>query len=405
MVARGRAAITGIAASTWLGTGIDPLFEAFAGGLYALRRHPASSNDAGDGRLLALRPASIDSPQLRRRARTDDRLAIQLVSALETDLLAAVSKLDEEQRARTSVVLGNPCGSVDAYRHFYAKGTREGPRSVNPADFPGTLPNYQSVQVSTAFGITGANATLGSGHTAGLEAIGYAANRLCSGKEDFSLAGGVETANPVNSGLVECGELLEGVSLPRPLHADRPGTVLGEGIGILYLERQSGQDPPGCGSSLGTVLGHASAGLCAAEADSDGLRRRSCEVLTRALAESGLDASDVDAVFPSANGTPRSDSLELEVLNEVFGPRLRTLPIYPAKAVFGECFAASGPLQCIAALYAINHSRVTASGDTRETLAKGETLYLPEHLERCEHALVYSIGMDGTVSALTIGSS
>ena len=97
--------------------------------------------------------------------------------------------------------------------------------------------------------------------------------------------------------------------------------------------------------------------------------------------------------------------MEVEVLKEVFGARLRALAIYPAKAIFGECFAASGPLQCIAALYAINHGRVTASGDTRQTLAKGETLYLPEHLERCERALVYSIGMDGTVSALTIGSS
>ena len=104
MEARGSAAIKGIAASTWLGIGVDPLLEAFAGGLYTLRRHPASSSDAGDGRLpvpLSLPPTSL-SRKLRRRAQTDDRLAIQLLSALETDLSETVSNLDEEQRNHAS---------------------------------------------------------------------------------------------------------------------------------------------------------------------------------------------------------------------------------------------------------------------------------------------------------------
>ena len=78
----------------------------------------------------------------------------------------------------------------------------------------------------------------------------------------------------------------------------------------------------------------------------------------------------------------------------------KTVQANPESANRRICVSALGSSEKRAGLL-----RVTASGDTRETLARGETLYLPEHLERCEHALVYSIGMDGTVSALTIGSS
>ncbi len=402
--ARGHAVITGIAASTWLGTGIEPLFQAFAEGLYARRpsaESPSQSHPGGaEPAPLGFRPVTLDASHLLRKTRTDDRLAIQLLKAIEADLSGAISKLGDAERAQTSVVLGNTSGCVDAYLRFYAKGTREGPRAVNPVDFPTTLPNYQAVQVSSAFSLAGANATLGSGLSAGLDAVGYAAARLASGKERFSLAGGAEASNEVNRTLLPRSELLVYAGLPRPLREDRRGTVLAEGVGILYLERRSSRERQGGG--LGAILGYASA-AGAADAGSDDLRRRGVDTLTHALRGSGLGAADVDAVFPSANGSRRGDALELDILREVFGRRLRTLPIYPAKAVFGECLTASGPLQCIAALSAMHHGRASARGRSLRAVGKGDGVRLADRFERCECALVYTVGVDHTVSALVIG--
>jgi hypothetical protein len=65
---------------------------------------------------------------------------------------------------------------------------------------------------------------------------------------------------------------------------------------------------------------------------------------------SGLELTDIAAIFPSANGCPAMDDFEAQLLDDVFDSQLSAVEIIPIKAVTGECFGASGPLQCIAAV-------------------------------------------------------
>ncbi len=393
----GDAVIAGFAAATWIGSGVAPLFEAFERGLEtgAVRR----TSGQGEPTALAFPPLDRDVSHLLRKARSHDQLSVQLLAAIEADLSQALAGLGTAEREQTSVALGNTSGSLDAYLRFYAKGTREGPRSVNPADFPATLPNQQAVAVSDAFALTGPNTTFGSGVAAGLDAIGWAAERLALGREHHALAGGLDGAGESSLEQLRGADCLGNGAALRPLRAGRSGTLPAPGIGVLHLERSK----PGGARGLAAVRGHASA--CGKLANGAGaLRHRTAEVLRQALRAAGAVIGDVDAVFPSANGTRAGDALELEVLGDVFAARPGSLPVYPVKAFFGECSTAAGPLQCIGALYAMHHGRSPGAADSPRPPTNGE-LWFPEHMARCECALVYTLGTDGTASALVLERS
>ena len=57
-----------------------------------------------------------------------------------------------------------------------------------------------------------------------------------------------------------------------------------------------------------------------------------------ALEDADLDPRRVDAVFATANGSPRLDALEAAALADVFGPR--ALPVVSLKGAIGESGAA-----------------------------------------------------------------
>ena len=112
-----------------------------------------------------------------------------------------------------------------------------------------------------------------------------------------------------------------------------------------------------------------------------------------------LQPQDIDAVFSSANGTTAGDELELVVLRRIFGDRLGSIAVYAIKSVVGECFVASGPLQCIAAVYAINHGKLSTGQGSRSSNGS-----LPAvRLGRCTRAHVLCVGLDQTYSAMVLG--
>ena len=114
----------------------------------------------------------------------------------------------------------------------------------------------------------------------------------------------------------------------------------------------------------------------------------------------GLEAGAVDAVFPSANGT-EDDAQEEAVLRYLFGDRLQSVGVYPIKSVVGECLAAAGPLQCIAAIHAM--TRPASRRDERADPAES-ALWPAPALAPCAIALVWCIAPDGACSTIVLGS-
>ncbi|MCZ6820873.1 MAG: beta-ketoacyl synthase N-terminal-like domain-containing protein [Calditrichaeota bacterium] len=387
-----RVVITGLAASTCCGVGIEPLFQRFARGLRSNADSEADFSSQTNG-FKKFAKISLDIRDLVRKTRTDNLLTQHVLAAVECDLGTQISQWNEEIKGNVGVVLGNTSGHVKQYLKYYMTATREGYEFVNPMHFPATLLNYSTVQLNNAFSLRGSSTTISSGFSAGFEAIGYAALQLKLGREQLMLAGGIEEMNDLILGILhrEAFSKLEGI---QPLSkGDR--TTPGEGVGILMLEsllraEREGRKP------FGEILGY---GNCKGDAKTGDLHRIAAAALYRALQQADLGVGDIEAIFPSANGNPAVDGFELRVLKEVFGSRLQSIPLYPIESIIGECFTAAGPLQCIAATYALHME----TDPTKHPQTRANGLLLPNTISPCRMALVSSLGFDHTFSAMIIG--
>jgi 3-oxoacyl-[acyl-carrier-protein] synthase II len=124
---------------------------------------------------------------------------------------------------------------------------------------------------------------------------------------------------------------------------DRSGAVVGEGAAVLMLEAEEHArardvkvyaEVAGFGASCGAQL--------VEEVAEEGRAAR--EAMAKALADAGVDAKDVTAVFADASGLPE-DEAEARAIADVLGKKRATT----ARASVGHTMAASGALDAATA--------------------------------------------------------
>ncbi len=390
MDVRFRVVVTGAAAYTCCGLGSKAFWSRLQAGIGGNGSTPS----------VALRRfAPLDAPVgNQRRIKTDQRLAARLLAAIEHDLGPFLEGRPAGEKESMGVALGSAYGHLGSYFDYYQTGTEQGYQFVNPRHFPSTLPNSCTVEVNNAYSLWGSSTTVGSGLAAGLEAIGYATEAIGRGEEQGMLAGGLDELNGYSQHVLEAAGLRSPSDSVRPFAPDRDGTVPGEGVAILLLQsreaaRDSGRD------ALAEICGTASGG--GVHWNDPGAPAKAARMVHQALAASGLVAGEVNVIFPSASGSVAGDEFELALLEKIFGEGLGSKVVCPIKRVTGECFAASGALQCLAAVYAVSRAPEESRAPARSP-RNGSELKLAEELGRCSTALVYSAGYDGTFSALVV---
>lgn len=345
--------VTGTAAATCYGLGSLPLWHRIA------RRDRARPAPASASRPFPPLPAESTGGH--------SRLAAYVLAALEHDLGTFLSALPETERESVGVALGSTYGYLGEYLTYLETASQEGYQLVNPRHFPRTLPNSTAVSVSDAFTLWGSSTAVATGLGAGLEAIGYAAECIRGGDEHSMLAGACEELNPATL----------------PTTEPHRGCAA-EGVGILLLQS----------SEAAAARDRQPLAVCGAVAARHGIwcddpasREKAIATIQEALCGSDLSVGEVTAVFPSAGGSARGDQFEAELLERLFGRGLLSLDVVAIKPVTGECLAASGALQCLAAVQYLAQS--TRADRHRPPAA----------------ALVYTCGLDGTFASAIFRSA
>src|SRR4030095_16240948 len=174
--------------------------------------------------------------------RHHDRTALLLACAAKLALEDAGIP-GTEPRVRddqSGIAVGSTYGSIGSIAAFDLEALREGPSYVNPMEFPNTVLNAPASRVSILLGVTGPNATISTGETSALEALGYATDFLRLGRAGAMLAGGAfGLGEDVYRGFGGTGALSGtrgGEELCAPFDRRRNGLVLGEGSCLLFLE-------------------------------------------------------------------------------------------------------------------------------------------------------------------------
>lgn len=213
-----------------------------------------------------------------------------------------------------------------------------------------------AASVAAEVGFAGANAMLPTACAAGNYAVAHACDLLRSGRADVMLAGGADSFSRITyTGFARLGAIAP--ERCQPFDLERKGMIPGEGAAVLVLEplalaRRRGATVYAevAGYGLSCDAHH----MTGAHPEGDGARR----AMEQALAESGLEASDVDYVSAHGTGTPTNDRLETIAFHRVFGDQARRVPVSSIKSMLGHTMGAASAIEAAVCSLAVFEGRI-----------------------------------------------
>jgi 3-oxoacyl-[acyl-carrier-protein] synthase II len=262
-----RVAITGIGVVTPIGIGLEAFAGALRAGASGVRRINAFDCSGFDTQIAAAVPDDFDAAawvEPRKSAKLMSRSALFAVAAAAMARQAAGLGAEDVDPERIGVVLGaGGMGPTDNdLLATQARAVLDSAESTgahwdvpsfarafcqrtNPLATLRGLPNLAAAHVAIQNNARGPNTTLTTACTAGTQAIGEGLRLIQRSEADLVFAGGTDaTINPVTVlGFSQLGTLSRRNEQPeaasRPFDLDRDGFVIGEGAGVVLLERES----------------------------------------------------------------------------------------------------------------------------------------------------------------------
>jgi 3-oxoacyl-[acyl-carrier-protein] synthase II len=338
---RRRVAVTGVGVVASCGTGANAFWHGLLG--------PAPD---GPLRIEDFDSAAwFDNPK---EARRTDRFA-QFAFAAATQALEQ-SGDPAGDPTRRGVWVGTGVGGLTTIEDQIVVRHEKGDRRVSPFLVPMMMPNAAAAGISMRYGWQGPCETTTTACAAGTHSIGNGARLIQSGRCDAVIAGSSEAAmTPTGIAGFTNMTAISSSGVSRPFDVRRDGFVMAEGGAVLVLEEWEAAEQRGA-TILAEVLGSAStadAHHITAPAPG-GSGAISCIEL--ALADAGIEATDVRHINAHGTSTPLNDAAEAEAIAKIFGSS--GPPVTSIKGITGHALGAAGALEAVAVVMSIQNGLI-----------------------------------------------
>jgi 3-oxoacyl-[acyl-carrier-protein] synthase II len=350
--------VTGLGATTPLGGDAASTWDgmiAGRSGVSALTQEWARQLPVRIAGQLAVEPP-IDRVQARRMDRSE-QVAVVATREAWADSGLAGSGLDPE---RLGVVVGSGIGGATTLLAQDDILEASGPRRVSPHTVPMLMPNGPAAWIGLELKARAGVHAPTSACATGAEALAWALDMIRSGRADVVVAGGTESIiHPLPiAGFASMRAMStrndEPEKASRPFDKGRDGFVLGEGAGIIVLERADRARARGAKVYARLAgAGMTSDGYDIVQPDPEG--GGATRAITLALDDARIDKADVVHVNAHATATPVGDLAEIIALHKALGDHA---VVTSTKSMTGHLLGAAGAVESIATILAIHHGIV-----------------------------------------------
>ena len=245
---------------------------------------------------------------------------------------------------------------------------------------------------------------------AGTDAIGSAFRMIASGRRRWMMAGGADSMiNPLGvAGFCSIGATSTANEDPprasRPFDRRRSGFVLGEGAGVLILERL--EDARARGAAVHAEIRGYGASFDAhgiSEPHPDG--RGAYQAMSRALQDAEIDADQIDGINAHGTATPKNDPVETLAIKRLLGPRAYRIPVCATKSMIGHLIAAAGAVESIAAIAGMKDGIAHPTINLEDPDPACDLDYVPHTARECRQRFVLSnsFAFGGQNASLVLG--
>ena len=272
--------------------------------------------------------------------------------------------------------------------------------------------NMASGRISMKYGFKGLNKVVVSACATGTHSIGDAFRSIQYGDADIVLAGGCEsTICDVGLGAFSSARTLskrndEPEKASRPWDVDRDGFVMSEGAGILVLEEYEHAKKRGA-KIYAEIVGYGQTADAYDVVAPDPEGKGATHSMKFALEDAGLKPEDIQYINAHGTSTGLGDIAESKAIEGLFGDKVKNpnLMVSSTKSMHGHLLGATGAVECIACIKAINEHIVPPTINLDNQDAKvGNLDYVPHKARKADvhAALSNSFGFGGQNASIVI---
>ncbi|AYF26052.1 beta-ketoacyl-[acyl-carrier-protein] synthase II [Micromonospora tulbaghiae] len=378
--------VTGLGATTPLGGDVASTWDAMLAGrsgVSALTQEWAAQLPVRIAAQLAVDPSEVlDRVKLRRLDRSE---AIAIIAARQAWADAGLDEAGPDPE-RLAVSVGSGIGGATTLLAQDDILEASGPRRVSPHTIPMLMPNGPAAWVGLELGAKAGVHTVASACATGAEAIALGLDIIRAGRADVVVAGGTEAViHPLPiAGFSSMRAMSTRNDEPerasRPWDSGRDGFVLGEGAGVVILERADHAAARGArvyARLAGAGITSDAYDIVQPHAEGEGAIR----AIARAVADADVARTDIVHVNAHATSTPVGDMLEIGALRQAVGDH----PVLTAtKSMTGHLLGAAGALESIATILAIRDGVIPPTinlDDPDEGLTLDVAAHKARHME------------------------
>ena len=287
---------------------------------------------------------------------------------------ADLENLSENRRInlnRVGVIIGSGIGGLETLANNTLNLVNKGPERVSPHFIPMSLVNLAAGNVAIAIGAGAVCTSIVTACAAATDSIGQAFREISEGRADIIFAGGAEAAiTPLGIAGFSVMKATTSSTDPErasiPFDKERNGFVMGEGAGVLVLESLKSAVLRGA-TIYGEIIGYGTScdahHITAPMPGGAGASR----AMSLALENAGISASDIDYINAHGTSTPLNDATETAAVKTTFGEHAYKLAISSTKSMTGHLLGASGAIEAIITVKALEQSFIPPTIGYRET--------------------------------------